>query len=516
MKKGFYSKIFAVTLVFVVLFSGLSVYADTPSSWAQAEVDEARSKGLVLPEADDNFQDPITRDLFCKLVVNLVEQTTEEPISINIANPFEDTNSTDILKAYQLGIVNGMSTTEFGPDLLITREQVAAMIMRAARELDDLMEHHFTSVQFMGDPNFADLDDISSWALVDIRTANAIGVMKGVGNNEINPKGNTTIEQSILLILRVYNEYLPMKDNNAPAALPTGTFEFDVVEGGSKTVLLSEIAYDEDGDPLRISGISGNNTYGDMISDSTSVTFNANMVEEDSTSIWTVSVTDEVEKAHIELVFNIIDNPNEPPMGLQIAPFSVDEGETVTFSTEDVASDPEEEVLLFTDFKLNEDMTSPKGNGQIYLSLVDNPNTFSFTADMVLEDTYTVYDMTISDGTNEIVIPVRIDVNNVNDPPVANPLTTIHQDEGTVEYYWGNSIATDPDDDGLQVIDFEISEENQHNVGTGSIGELYSNTFFQFSADEVTTSTWTYFDLTVTDGIHETVVTIRIQVDDLD
>ena len=333
MKKGFYSKLFAVVLVFIVLFSGLSVYAVAPSSWAQEEVDEARGKGLVLPEADDDFQDPITRELFCKLVVNLVEQTTEEPVSINIANPFEDTNSTDILKAYQLGIVNGMSATEFGPELLITREQVAAMIMRAARELDDLMDHHFTSVQFMGDPDFADLDDISSWALVDIRTANAIGVMKGVGNNEINPKGNTTIEQSILLILRVYNEYLPMKENNAPAALPSGTFEFDVEEGGSKTVSLSEIAYDEDGDVLRISGISGNNTYGDMISDSTSVTFNANMVDENRVSTWTVSVTDEIEKAYIDLVFNIIDNPNEAPVELEIGPFLVDEGETVTFST---------------------------------------------------------------------------------------------------------------------------------------------------------------------------------------
>ena len=179
----------------------------TPSSWAQTEVDEARGKGLVLAEADDYFQKEISRELFCRLLVNLVDQTTKNPVSQTIVNPFQDTDNSDIIKAYQLGIVNGISDTEFGPEQLITREQVAAMMMRTARKLDELMDQKYTSVQLIGDANFADLDLISNWALKDIREANALGIIKGVGNSKIDPKGNTTVEQSLLLVLRVFNEY---------------------------------------------------------------------------------------------------------------------------------------------------------------------------------------------------------------------------------------------------------------------------------------------------------------------
>jgi hypothetical protein len=516
MKKRFYSILFITFLVFTMVFSNFIVYAASPSSWAQAEVNEARNKSLVLPEADDNFQNEITRELFCKLVVNLVEQATDDPVSVTIANPFQDTNNSDIVKAYQLGIVNGMSATEFGPELLITREQVAAMMMRSARKLDELMNHNFTMIQMEGEADFADLDNISSWALQDIRAANSLGIMKGVGNNKIDPKGNTTIEQSLLLILRVFNEYLPLKDNNAPALLPTGTFEFDVSEGTSITIQLSDIAYDEDGDFLRIIGYGGNTSAGNMISSSTDVTFTAEMVDEDTDSVWDVSVTDEVEQTEIELIFHVKDTLNEPPVGLQKLPFIVDEGETIVFTTAQVAQDADGDVLFFTDFEVSSDMTSEIGEGIIIASVMrGTPNSFSFTADLVSQDTYTVYDMTITDGTNEIMLPIRINVNDVNNPPVGNPITTLHQNEGTGKIYFGLNVATDTDEDTLEVIDFAVSSLNQHDIGTPEIRDFDGARYFYFTADNVVTATWTYYDLTVTDGIHEVIVTIRIQVDNL-
>ncbi len=516
MKKRLFPVFMITLLLITTVFSSFSVFAESPSTWAQAEVDEARSKGLVLPEADDNFQDNITRELFCKLVVNLVEQATEDPVSITITNPFQDTNNTDIIKAYQLGIVNGMSTTEFGPELLITREQVAAMMMRSARKLDELMNHRYTMIQLMGEANFADLDNISNWALQDIREANALGIMKGVGNNKIDPKGNTTIEQSILLILRVFNEYLPLRDNSAPAPLPTGTYEFDVFEGESVNIQLSDIAYDEDGDALRILGIGGNISAGNLINYSTYVAFTAKMVDENTDSVWNVTVTDEVEQTEIEFIFHVKDILNEPPIGLQIMPFNIDEGQTLSFSTLEVASDLDLDNLLFTDFELSDSMTSEIGEGQIIPSMLrGNPNTFSFTADLVPADAYTIYDMTITDGSNEIMLPIRININDVNNPPVGNPITTLHQDEGTGKVYFGLNVATDPDGDTIEVTDFAVSSQNQWDIGTPSIRDFDGVEYFYFVADNVSAATWTYYDLTVTDGIHEVIVTIRIQVDNI-
>jgi len=516
MRKKIYLKFIITFIIATLILSSMSAYAGTPSNWAQSEVDEARNKGLVLPEADDNFQDYITRELFCKLIVNLVEQATGEPITITIVNPFEDTNNTEIIKANQLGIVNGMTLTEFGPDLLITREQVAAMMMRAARKLDSLMDHHFTQIMWAGSPpEFADQEQISSWALDDIQVANALNIMKGVGDNKIDPKGNTTIEQSILLILRVFNEYLPLKENEAPEALPNGTFEFDVPEGTSVDISLEDIAYDPDGDSIRISGFGGNNTFGSLVKYTDYVTFTAEMVDEDVVSNWHVTVSDEIEQTQIDFVFNVKDTPNDPPNLYMTFPFIVNEGESVIISTSQVAEDPENDVLTFTDFELHESATDEIGTGQILYSLIDNPNSFKFTADLVSEDTSTAYSITLTDGTNEVSVPVSISVVDVNNPPVENPMTTLHQDEGTSKIYWGMNVATDPDDDTLFITDFTVSEENQHDIGTPDIRDFDGVEYFYFTADEIDAATWTYYDLTVSDGIDETIVTIRIQVDNI-
>jgi hypothetical protein len=91
----------------------------------------------------------------------------------------------------------------------------------------------------------------------------------------------------------------------------------------------------------------------------------------------------------------------------------------------------------------------------------------------------------------------------------------LHQNEGTGKIYFGLNVATDTDEDTLEVIDFAVSSLNQHDIGTPEIRDFDGARYFYFTADNVVTATWTYYDLTVTDGIHEVIVTIRIQVDNL-
>lgn len=518
MKRNMIQKLLVSMLVLTMLTGTLSVFAEAPSSWAQAEFDEARGKGLVLPEADSNYQGNITRELFSKLIVNLVEQVTATPVTITIANPFTDTNNTDIIKAYQLGIVNGTSSTTFSPNNLITREQVAAMMMRAARKLDQLMGHNFTSIQLMGDPTFSDWTDISSWALMDIREANALGIMNGVGGNRIAPLGNTTVEQSVLLILRVYNEYLPLMGNNAPEALPTGVFEYDVPEGTSITVNVADQIYDPDGDTMHVVGAGGNITYGSwnaLSFGSFEYEFTAVMVDMDVDSVKTVTVSDGVEQTQFEFVFHVLDEPDEGPIGYQNPPFTVNEGESISISSDQIAYDSEGDLVTIKSFELDASTPNEYGTSILYMSLIGNPNAMGYTADLVTADKTITYNVTVTDGVNDVVLPVVINIVNVNDPPVGNPITTLHQDEGTSKIYWGMNVATDPDGDSLQIIDFEYSDQNMHDVGTGSIRDFDGVYYFYYEADLVTAATWTYFDLTVTDGIHEVVVTIRIQVDNL-
>ncbi len=199
-------KLSILVISFLLILALTSVSFGAPSIWAKSEVDEARAKGLVVEEADQNFQDYISRELFCKLIVRAVEQQKGAPVQVSISNPFTDTVNNEIVKAYQLGIVKGISATQFAPNNLITRQEVAVMMMRAFRVLDAMNNKTFTQNVDVSGVVFNDEANIAFWALQDVKEAFKLNLVKGVGNNTINPLGNTTVEQSILLTLRLFNE----------------------------------------------------------------------------------------------------------------------------------------------------------------------------------------------------------------------------------------------------------------------------------------------------------------------
>ncbi len=516
MKKSKFSKILIITLILAMMLSNSTVYADAPSSWAQAEVDEARLKNLVISDADGGYQTNITRELFCRLIVNMVEVTIGAPVAVTIANPFNDTNDLDIIKAYQLEIVNGISATEFAPNNLITREEVAAMMMRAARKLDDLMSHNLTMLQLVGPPSFADLDQISGWALTDIREANALGIMNGIGGNQISPKGKTTIEQSILMILRLFNEYLPLMENAAPEQLPLSVVTFDVNEGESLDIQIADLASDADGDSLRVSGLGGaSTTHGRLMMHTDYVTYTAYEVVGDQTSIWNVTITDDIESVRIDLTFNVIDVSAGSPVSNGVTSFTMNEGDTLNIKPSDIANDLEGDVMTITQYPLASGYVGEIGDILKYVSMIGNENSIDFTADWLDADTTTAYDIAITDGTNTSSLTIEINVLDYNAPPVAKPMITLHQDEGTSKIYFALTVATDIDGDTLEVIDYSLSALTQHDVGTPEIRNFDGAEYFYFTADEVALGTLSYWDLTISDGLQEVIVTIRIQVDNL-
>ncbi len=238
-------KSIAVMLTVALVVSLLVGFA-IPSDWAQAEVEEARSKNLIVAEADQNYQLPISRALFCKLIVQMIEQSHGAPIAVVIENPFNDTTDQSIIKAYQVGVVKGISANQFAPNNLITRQEVAVMMMRAFRVLDAIKVKTYTKNVDVSGIVFADEASIASWAIDDVREAFKLGIVKGVGDNKIDPLGNTTIEQSILLSLRLYNRYL--SNGGAPADTSMietfTTLPLTNVEGATTTTTVGTVPGD--------------------------------------------------------------------------------------------------------------------------------------------------------------------------------------------------------------------------------------------------------------------------------
>jgi hypothetical protein len=178
-----------------------AIFDGTQSGWAEPELIEAYENGLTYPGVMYDYGRSITREEFCTIAVKLYEKLTGFTAIPGI-DPFDDTDNPDVLKAYKLGIVNGISETQFAPSNNITRQEMCVMIYRAlgAARLD-------TSVDPTAPFPFTDADIIASWAIKEVKFCHQNGIMNGTSLTTIDPLLNTPREQAIVLINRTYNSF---------------------------------------------------------------------------------------------------------------------------------------------------------------------------------------------------------------------------------------------------------------------------------------------------------------------
>ncbi len=165
---------------------------EKPSKWAEAEVAEAISLGLVPEALQGGYKQNTTRAEFCALAATLYE-ALKGPVTER--SGFIDTTDEAVEKMAALGVVNGVGEGRFDPEGKLTREQAAAMLARLAEALGRPVGEQAA--------DFADSADISAWALRAVGQMQAAGVMNGTGEGCFSPKGTYSREQSILTILRL-------------------------------------------------------------------------------------------------------------------------------------------------------------------------------------------------------------------------------------------------------------------------------------------------------------------------
>ncbi len=172
------------------------------SSWAVSELEAAEQLGLFTNKVKRALKQDITREEFCGIAVKLYEQLSGKQALPSVVNPFTDTSDSDILKAYEKGIVNGVSADKFAPNNKISRQEICVMITRALKAAKPGM-----SITVTDYARFDDESKIASWAINEVRFANKNNIMKGVGGNTIDPLGNTSREQGIILVKRTYENF---------------------------------------------------------------------------------------------------------------------------------------------------------------------------------------------------------------------------------------------------------------------------------------------------------------------
>ena len=174
------------------------------SDWAKPELEKASADNLIPDMLNGkDFTSNITRREFAATCVKLYEKLSGKKGEKATTNPFTDTDDAEVLKAYNLGITNGTSETTFSPEELITREQMATMMTRALNKSGIDTTINVNAVY----NKFADHDEISTWALDSVYFMSARGVIKGVGENKFNVRGNATREQALAISTRSVAEF---------------------------------------------------------------------------------------------------------------------------------------------------------------------------------------------------------------------------------------------------------------------------------------------------------------------
>lgn len=170
----------------------------TPSDWAYAEVQKAISNDLITDELASDYTRNITREEFCELVVKLYEKITETGIE-PAPDIFEDTSNEEVLKAYKVGIVEGVAPTKFDPYTNITRQEICVMMTRC-------IEHAIPSstVYAYKINQFTDGHLIADWAFAAVNYSFDHKIVEGLGDGYLDPLGNVTSEAAILLVNRMY------------------------------------------------------------------------------------------------------------------------------------------------------------------------------------------------------------------------------------------------------------------------------------------------------------------------
>ncbi len=166
------------------------------SSWAAAEVAEAKSACYVTDRCNFYQTDHITRLQFAELAVNYLEKTTGSALLPAKEDTFTDTTDKVVLKAYAAGIVQGRGENVFDPTGQLTRQELAAMLYRTLTKA----EVKFTESADLA--AYADGGDVADWAVEALSALVAAKSMKGTGENSLSPKQPCTVEEAILLVYR--------------------------------------------------------------------------------------------------------------------------------------------------------------------------------------------------------------------------------------------------------------------------------------------------------------------------
>ncbi len=183
-------------------------FRDIDGHWAEQSILYSAARGLFNGVEEGIFapETAMTRGMFVTVLGRLsgVE-----------ADPMAESIFTDVKKgmwytpyvvwAAENGIVTGYGDGRFGPDDLVTREQICTILDRYLKKFGYTLEASADPVRF------ADADEISAWAKNSVTYCQTRGLIVGMGNNRFAPLEDSTRAEVATILQRLVMKILQAK-----------------------------------------------------------------------------------------------------------------------------------------------------------------------------------------------------------------------------------------------------------------------------------------------------------------
>lgn len=416
-------KLASLTLLMFGLFSQ-QIFAEEPSSWASTEIQKAQEEGIF--SGDYSYQKNITRLEFAKLMIELVDSSVEYQVDISISNPFTDTRDASVLQAYRLGFIKGKSERIFEPYAYITREEMCVMLIRVVDYVNEELQMNY-GMNLFEDGNslediFNDVKSISDWAYEAVEKAYQLKILNGISVNQMAPKQYASTEQAMIFLLRGFSEIrqviLAFENQEIPFALVENQIVIRVNERDSLLLEAKKYAVAEKKEEIYFVDDLTSFEFGSieyLSKEGTEDGFPGSLIRIDATGVskdetdqFTLYMRYGEENLSLPVTVIVLDINNESPKPIEGVLLQVKEGEVLSFSASDLATDSDGDIVQIKSYN-----RITKSFGLSTLENSENQSLFQFRADQVSKDEIQGYEMVLSDGYNEITIEIQLTILNI-------------------------------------------------------------------------------------------------------
>lgn len=201
---GFITALLTGDAAYVVQKANAAPFKDV-NGWGKAYIEELYAKNIINGKTETEFmpEASITREEFVKLIVEMFDLTDE-----NAKCEFKDVAQNSwyekyVASAYNAGIVNGISETEFGVGQKIKRQDMAKIIVAILNK---------NGISTEADANgINDYEKIADYAKNAAAQMKAFGIISGDENGNFNPESFATRQEAAKMLYGLLETYVKQK-----------------------------------------------------------------------------------------------------------------------------------------------------------------------------------------------------------------------------------------------------------------------------------------------------------------